>query len=62
MKIIAGLAAAASASTLSTVVDQWWNEANNIYEFAAANPDQFQVKMSTKISTISIGNKSSSIP
>merc|ERR1712176_1198551 len=29
-------------STLSAVVDQWWTEANNIYEFAAANPEQFQ--------------------
>ena len=43
MKLAAGLFALTSASQRDWVINQWWTEANNMYDFAVANSAQFQV-------------------
>ena len=41
MKVAAFLAATASANPTKFIVDNWWKEAVNVFNFASGNWDQF---------------------
>ena len=52
MKVAALLAATASANPTQFIMDNWWKEAVNVFNFASGNWDQF----SSTVDTVSLAN------
>ena len=54
MKVAALLAATASANPTQFIMDNWWKEAVNVFNFASGNWDQFASTVDT-VSLIGTG-------